>query len=328
LQGASKVNAPVRVSLAIPLFNEADLVPLLVLRIGRLMDRLPGGPHEAVLVDDGSMDHTLERLEAAAAKDHRLVVVSLSRNFGHQAALSAALDHARGDVVVVMDGDLQDPPEVVPEFIEWYQRGYDVVYATRIRRKESWRLRLSYYAYYRLLRAVASLDLPLDSGDFGLMSRRVVDHIRSTPERHRYLRGLRRWVGFRQIGIPVERASRATGDSKYGLWKLLRLASDGLFSFSVVPLRAATLLGVIAVVSSTLFALYAVVAKYLLDRSPRGFTALILVITFLAGVNLSFLGIIGEYVGRIYEQVKGRPVYIVGRVIRSSDAPSVSDDAR
>jgi dolichol-phosphate mannosyltransferase len=328
LRGGRRVRGASRVSLAVPVYNEAQLLPELVDRIQALLRALPGGPHEAVFVDDGSTDGTLEVLEAAAQKDCRLIVVSLSRNFGHQAALSAALDHTSGDVVVVMDGDLQDPPEAIHKFLEWYRCGYDVVYATRVRRKESWLLRFSYHVYYRFARAISDIDLPLDAGDFGLMSRRVVDEIRAAPERHRYLRGLRRWVGFRQIGIPIERSARAAGASKYSLAKLFRLASDGLFSFSVVPLRAATLVGVVAVAMSTAYALYAVIAKYRFGQSPRGFTALVLVVTFLAGVNLSFLGVIGEYVGRIYEQVKGRPVYIVSRIIRSPQVTPADRDAR
>ena len=200
------MNTPPRVSLAIPVFNEEAVVPELVRRTTAVLDDIPGGPHEIVLVDDGSSDRTLEFLEKAAEKDSRIVVVSLSRNFGHQTALGAALDQVSGDVAVLLDGDLQDPPEAVPTLLDWYQQGYDVVYVRRVNRKESWWLRSCYYLFYRLLAALSSVQLPLDAGDFGLMSRRVIAVFRRMPEQHRYLRGLRTWVGFRQIGIPMERA--------------------------------------------------------------------------------------------------------------------------
>jgi dolichol-phosphate mannosyltransferase len=303
-----------RVSLAIPVYNEEAVLPELLRRTRAVLDSIPGGPHEIVLADDGSSDRTLELLEGAAEEDARLVVIALSRNFGHQTALTAALDHVTGDVAVLMDGDLQDPPEAVPTLLEAYQQGYDVVYVRRVNRKESWWLRACYYLFYRLLAALSSTQLPLDSGDFGLMSRRVIQEIRKMPEHQRYLRGLRTWVGFRQIGIPIERSARHAGQPKYSPVKLLMLAFDGIFAFSTVPLRAAAILGAGAIGLSFLFSLYALYVKIFL-HSPQGFTATILVITFLSGVNLFFLGIIGEYVGRIYEETKARPHYIVERVV-------------
>ncbi|HVM94042.1 MAG TPA: glycosyltransferase family 2 protein [Terriglobales bacterium] len=302
------------VSLAIPIYNEEAVAPELIRRAAEVLDSLPGGPHEIVLVDDGSRDRTLEILERAAEKDDRLVVVSLSRNFGHQTALSAALDHVSGDVTILMDGDLQDPPEAIPLLLDKFTQGYDVVYVQRVKRKEAWWLRACYYIFYRLLAMLSSISLPLDSGDFGLMSRRVVNEIRRMPEHHRYLRGIRTWIGFRQVGIPIERAARHAGVTKYSPLKLLKLASDGMFAFSIVPLRAATLVGALAIGFSGLYSLYAVYVRFLL-HSPQGFTALILVVTFLSGINLFFLGIIGEYVGRIYEEAKGRPHYVVRRVV-------------
>jgi polyisoprenyl-phosphate glycosyltransferase len=306
------------VSIAIPLYNEQEVLPELLRRVGAVLDQIPGGPHEIVIVDDGSSDNTPRLLDAASDKDERLVVVTLSRNFGHQAALTAALDHARGGVVVLMDGDLQDPPEAVPQFLAQHEAGYDVVYAQRVQRKESWLLKLSYFLFYRLAFRLADLRLPLDAGDFGLMSRRVVDHIRAAPERNRYLRGLRVWAGFRQIGVPVERDARFAGTSKYSVLKLLRLASDGIFAFSIVPLRAAALVGAGAIGLSFLFALYAIYARIFLSQSPAGFTAITILVTFLSGVNIFFVGVIGEYVGRIYEEVKARPVYVVDRLKRGS----------
>jgi len=303
------------VSLAIPLYNEEAVLPELLRRVTVVIEAIPGGPHEIVLVDDGSSDRTWEILEKAAEKNPNLVAVGLSRNFGHQTALGAALDQVSGDVTVLMDGDLQDPPEAIPELLEKYRQGYDVVYVQRVNRKEAWWLRACYHGFYRLLGALSSIHLPLDAGDFGLMSRRVVEEIRRMPEHHRYLRGLRTWVGFRQVGVPIERSARRAGRTKYSPLKLLKLASDGIFAFSIVPLRAAALAGAAATGLAVLFSLYSLYAKFWL-HSPQGFTALILAVTFLSGVNLFFLGIIGEYVGRIYEEAKARPHYIVRELIR------------
>jgi glycosyltransferase involved in cell wall biosynthesis len=311
-----------RVSIAIPAFNEADVLPELLQRVGSLLDGLPGGPHELVIVDDGSTDDTLAILEQASMRDDRILVVALARNFGHQPALTAALDHITGDVAVVMDADLQDAPEVVPLMLQHYREGYDVVYAQRASRPEGPLLRACYFLFYRTLAALAEVQLPLDSGDFALLSRRVVLHLRRMPEHHRYLRGLRTWVGFRQLGLPVSRQRRASGSSKYSLLRLIKLATDGLFAFSTIPLRVASAIGATAIVACSLFAVYAVYAKLVLDQSPKGFTALFVAITFLAGVQLLFLGVIGEYLGRVYEEVKGRPLYVVERRVRSGqEAP-------
>jgi dolichol-phosphate mannosyltransferase len=309
-----------RISVAVPLYNEAAGIPDLLRRVHGVLDELPGGPHEMVFVDDGSTDDTLALLVEAATADDRIVVVALSRNFGHQAALTAALDHVSGDVAIVMDGDLQDPPELIPRLLERYAAGYDVVYAQRASRREAWWLRACYFLFYRILSGLSSVHVPLDSGDFGLLSRRVVHELRRTRERHRFLRGLRSWVGFRQIGIPVDRAERQSGHSKYSVRKLLGLAFDGIFAFSIIPIRAAVVLGAIAIGTSTLFATYALYARLFMQQSPRGFTALTLLITFLSGIHLFFLGIIGEYVGRVYEETKGRPLYIVSTLVRHGGA--------
>jgi polyisoprenyl-phosphate glycosyltransferase len=305
-------------SLLAPLHNEEPNIPELVRRSLAVLDQIEGGPHELLLVNDGSTDATLELLRSAAAHDARVKVISLSRNFGHQAALSAGLDHVTGDATVIIDGDLQDPPESIPLLLEQFRQGYDVVYARRIARKEPLYLRACYWLYYRLAASLSEIELPLDAGDFGLMSRRVVQQLCGFREQHRYLRGLRSWVGFRQIGIAVERDERAGGRTKYSPWKLLKLAADGLFAFSVVPIRAAAVLGLIAVGLSVLFALYSTVAKFVLPQIPRGFTALTVLITFLSGMNLLFLGVIGEYIGRIYDETKSRPLYVVAEVIQAA----------
>lgn len=305
-----------RVSVAIAVYNEAENLRELLERTGQVLAELPGGPHEMLFVDDGSRDATLAILEEAATHDSRIHIISLSRNFGHQSAITAALDHTVGDVVIVMDGDLQDVPEAIPRFLEAYKSGHDVVYAVRTNRKEGLFLRASYFLFYRLVAAISNLELPLGSGDFGLMSRRVVEQLRETREHHRYLRGLRTWVGFKQKGIEVDRDPRSAGESKYGIKGLFKLAFDGIFSFSVLPIRLATWVGVLAVAGASLFGLYAVYARFFRDETPAGFTALILVIVFFAGVQLLFLGVIGEYIGRTYEEVKRRPVYVVDKTVR------------
>ncbi len=302
-----------RISVVIPLHNEESSLPELLRRVRGVLHPLAGGPHQIVLVDDGSTDRTWEITEREARSDPRVLAVGLSRNFGHQAALTAGLDHATGDAVVVMDGDLQDPPEAIPEFVARSLEGYDVVYAQRVRRKEPWWLRLCYFVFYRAMAKLSDINMPLDAGDFGLMSRRVVDQLNAMREHHRYLRGLRSWVGFRQIGIPVERAARHSGKSQYGMIGLLKLASDAVFAFSAIPIRAASLLGAAAAVLAVVSSIYALWIGIFFHRVVPGWASLVLLVAFLSGMLLLFMGIIGEYVARIYEEVKARPLYLVAR---------------
>ena len=309
-----------RVSVAIALHNESEVFPALLERLSSVLDELPGGPHEIVFIDDGSTDRTYALILEAAAFDPRVVGVRLSRNFGHQAALTAALETVTGDVVVVMDGDLQDRPEEIPRLVAEYERGYDVVYATRVGRKESLPMRVSYFTFYRLLRRLSEVEVPVDSGDFALLSRRIVDELNKLPERHRYIRGLRTWVGFAQTGIPVERDARAAGEPSYTLTRLFRLAFDGVFAFSIAPLRAAWLLGACISAVAGAYATYVIFQRLFLGTAPQGFAALIVAITFLAGVQLLFLGLIGEYLGRVYDEVKGRPHFIVTEIVRGSES--------
>jgi dolichol-phosphate mannosyltransferase len=306
------------ISVAIPVFNEESLIGELLRRTIAVLDRLDGGPHELVVVDDGSSDRTFGLLEEAARSDPRIVAVQLSRNFGHQPALTAALDHARGEIVVMMDGDLQDAPEAIPTLLARQRDGFDVVYALRIERKEGWLLRACYRAFYRLIGALSDLELPPDAGDFCAITRPALSALLAARERERYLRGLRAWAGFRQTGVEIERGARYSGDSKYTWRKLFGLAFDGIFAFSTVPLRLAAVLGLVILVLAGLLGVFFVVAK-ILGYSPQGFTALATSIAFFAGVQLFFLGIIGEYIGRIYTEVKGRPLYVVRTVIRGSE---------
>jgi dolichol-phosphate mannosyltransferase len=304
-----------RVSVATCLLNEEEVLPELIRRVTSVLDTLPGGPHELVLVDDGSTDRTFALISAASLEEPRIVGVELSRNFGHQAALSAALEHATGDVVILMDGDLQDPPEEIPRFLKAHADGYDVVYAQRIERKESRLLRSCYHLFYRTISRLSDLKLPLDSGDFSLLSRRVVNELLNMPEHNRYIRGMRTWVGFRQLGLPVSRAERAAGAPAYNTRKLFRLAFDGIFAFSTAPLRAASIVGLAVTTLSFLYAAYAIVIRIASGESPKGFTALIVAMTFFAGVQLLFLGVIGEYLGRIYDETKRRPQFVVSQIV-------------
>ncbi len=308
---------PRRVTIAIPIHNEIDVLPELLARVSAVLDATPGGPHELLIIDDGSHDGSLRLLEMAAARDPRLTVLVFTRNFGHQAALSAAFDHARGDVLLLMDGDLQDPPEALRGLLEKLDEGYDVVYVRRTRRKEAIWLRASYHLAYRLIAKLSRLPLPLDAGDFALLSRRAVDAVRELPERQRYLRGLRSWIGFRQTGLEVERAARHAGESKYSIGRLIGLALDGAFAFSTAPLRFIGVLGGLVLVGASAFSAYAVYAKLVLGQSPQGFTALSVLGSMIGGMVLLSLWIIGEYIGRVYEEVKRRPVYLVDRIVRT-----------
>jgi glycosyltransferase involved in cell wall biosynthesis len=267
-----------------------------------------------VLVDDGSTDNSRRLMEEAAQRDRRLKIIVLSRNFGHQAALGAALDHASGDAVVLMDADLQDQPEAIPEFVRHHQAGADVVFARRASREEGWLIQVAYKLFYRIIALLSETELPLDSGDFALLGAPVVAALRRLPEHQRYLRGLRAWVGFRQVGIDVARQARFAGTPKYTTWKLIKLALDGLCSFSIVPLRAAAVTGFMAILASFAFGFYAVYVRLVLGRSPAGFTAALLITIFLSGVQLLFLGVIGEYLGRVYGETKGRPPYVVAKI--------------
>jgi len=304
-----------RLSIGIPVHNEGEVVPELLARLRAVLDTVPGGPHEVVFVDDGSTDETRQLLTNAVRQDPRLRVVALSRNFGHQAALSAALDHATGDAIVLMDGDLQDEPEIIPELVRQYQAGADVVYTRRASREEGLLLRAAYKLYYRIVSWLSEVPLPLDSGDFALLGAPVVAALRRMPERQRYLRGLRAWVGFKQVGVDVQRRARVAGRRKYTTWKLIQLAFDGICSFSTVPLRAATLTGLAAIAAAGAFSTYAIYSRLVVGAVPAGFTASLLVMTLLSGVQLLFLGLIGEYLGRVYAETKGRPTYVVAEIV-------------
>jgi dolichol-phosphate mannosyltransferase len=300
-------------SVVIPVYNEEESIPVLYDRLVRVLEGA-SIDFEIVFVDDGSCDQSISKINEIAASDQRVCVVELARNFGHQVAITAGLDFARGKAVAVMDADLQDPPEVLPQFITKWREGYEVVYAVRACRQETWFLRASYAAFYRLLRRVASVEIPLDAGDFCVMDRRVVDLLKSMPERNRFVRGIRSWVGLGQTGVPVERQARHAGSSKYTIRRLTILALDGLISFSYVPLRIIALLGLSVSLLSLLMAVFFFVKKVFYGLNPPGFASIMVSIFFLAGIQLITLGVIGEYVGRIFEEAKRRPLYILRRL--------------
>lgn len=301
------------ITVAIPLHNEAESVEELLRRVDEVLSSIPGQHHEIVCVDDGSSDRTLDLLLDARAYYPHLRVVSLSRNFGHQAALSAAFEHSSGDAVLAMDGDLQDDPAVLRQFLDEYKAGADVVFARRRNRPDGVLKRFAYSTHYRLLALISESPVQVDSGDFALLSRRAVDLIVAFPERQRYLRGLRSWIGLNQVGVDVERQERYAGRSKYRLSALASLAFEGIFAFSRLPLRLATFLGLFTVMAGVLYGVYVLVSR-LAGAPPQGFATLALLQIGFSGILLLVLGVIGEYVGRIYEEVKRRPIYVVDRV--------------
>ncbi len=307
-------NARVTVSVVVPIYNEQENLPTLYKRLTTVLESAEPA-YEIVFVNDGSRDATPEVLREMAVKDCRIVVVELARNFGHQVAISAGLDYASGCAVIVMDADLQDPPEVLPEFIEKWRGGCEVVYAVRQHRKEGWFKRAAYALFYRVLQRVANINIPLDSGDFCIMDRRVVDLLNGMPERNRFVRGIRSWVGLNQVGLEYEREPRYKGKPKYTFTRLLYLALDGLVSFSFLPLRAITLVGFLVSLISIVLAIAYAIQKVTVGLSPAGFATTIVAILFLAGMQLITIGVIGEYVGRIFEEVKQRPLYVVRRVM-------------
>ena len=309
---------PIAVSIVIPLYNEREVFPLLNERIEATLEQLPQ-PVEVLLVDDGSEDETAAAIDRLVSHDRRFVGIHLSRNFGHQAALTAGMDLCRGEVVALIDGDLQDPPELLLEMYAKIQEGYDVVYAVRRSRKESFLYRVAYRVFYRLLKLATHLPIPVDSGDFGMMSRRVVDQINAMPEQHRFVRGLRSFAGFRQVGIPYDRGARLAGRPKFTPTRLVRLAADGIFTFSELPLRLASLLGVFIAFVSTIYMGYLLIWRMTTDRELPGFATLAVSIFFLASIQLICLGIVEEYIARIHSEVKRRPRYIIDRVALTSE---------
>lgn len=308
-------NSTPQVSFVIPVYNEESNLPMLADRLVKIMDQSPI-TLEAVLIDDGSRDNSRTMLQQLALSDPRFHVVLLSRNHGHQLALTAGLSVARGsEGVFVLDGDLQDPPELLDTFYAKFKEGYDVVYAVREKRKEVFYKRFAYFIFYRILKKIANIDIPLDSGDFSFISRRVVNVLNKMPEESRFIRGMRTWIGFKQIGIAYDRQERASGDSKYSFSKLVQLALNGIYNFSEFPIKFVTSLGGFAIVSSVVYLISVIVKKLFFDQVIEGFTALLFVIILFGGIQLMAIGVLGEYILRIFFQSKSRPNFIIEKEI-------------
>ncbi|MFZ1133388.1 MAG: glycosyltransferase family 2 protein [Candidatus Korobacteraceae bacterium] len=311
---------PGLLSLVIPMYNEEAVVPHLRGAVEQFMAEVSGDT-EIILVNDGSTDETLARIAAWAREDSRVKVIHLSRNFGHQLACTAGLDFANGDAVVVLDADLQHPLHVIHEMIRRYCEGYDVAYAAGlVRQGESWFKRFTAWFFYRLMRSLVYRRLPVDAGDFRLISRSCLDGLRQMRETHRFLRGMVAWVGYPQIAIPYERAARVAGRSKYPLHKMLAFAWTAATSFSILPLRAIMTFGLIVTLFGAEEAVRAILAHFFHWYTVRGWTELIVVVSVIGGTMLISIGILGEYVGKIYEQSKERPLYLVARTLNVESA--------
>jgi dolichol-phosphate mannosyltransferase len=302
------------ISIVIPVYNEIDVIDACYERLTRVMGSLEGYDYELVFVDDGSHDRTHERLVAFHEQDPHLKVVKFSRNFGHQIAVTAGVDEAVGDAIVIIDADLQDPPEVIPGMVRKWEEGYDVVYGVRKRRTGESRLKLLTAAtFYRLLRSFTNIEIPVDVGDFRLISARAAEQLRKLREKDRFVRGLVSWIGFRQIGIPYERDSRFAGETKYPYRKMFKFAIDGITSFSNLPLKVASWLGYMASLLAFVY-LVSVFVQRAMGYTVEGWATIMVALLFLGGVQLICIGIIGEYIGRIFNETKSRPMYVIESV--------------
>ena len=294
-----------------PIYNEIENIEVLHQRVSEVMDST-GEPWEFVMVDDGSSDGSSKAILDLKSKDEKIVPVIFARNFGHQIAVTAGLDHSRGEAVVIIDADLQDPPEVILDLIAKWKEGYEVVYAIRSKREgETWFKLFTAAAFYRTIQRITDVDLPMDTGDFRLLDRKVVQVMKGMREKHRFLRGMSVWVGFRQTGVEYERAERYAGETKYPLKKMFRLASDAITGFSYFPLKMATYFGFFTAGLSLLALLVAIILRLTGSQLLQGQAVVIIIVLFLGGVQLISLGILGEYIGRLYDEARDRPLYIL-----------------
>jgi dolichol-phosphate mannosyltransferase len=299
-------------SIVIPCYNEEEVLEETMRRLRKFCSELECLDIELIFVDDGSNDRTRELLKRFAEEYSKIKIVAFARNFGHQIAVTAGIDSSKGDAVVLIDADLQDPPEVIHQMIAKWREGYDVVYGTRTERPgESSFKRATARAFYRLLNRFSDIPIPLDTGDFRLMSRRVVETLKAMPERDRFVRGMVSWVGFKQTPLPYKRSERFAGESKYPLRKMVRFATDGILSFSIKPLQMSIAFGVFCASISLLAIVYALFMRIFTDIWVKGSTALMIAVLFIGGVQLISVGILGEYIGRIYNEIKKRPLYVV-----------------
>jgi dolichol-phosphate mannosyltransferase len=301
-------------SVVIPVFNEEENLESLHHRLSKVLENLCED-YEIIFVDDGSADKSLGIMRKLRETNERVKFISFSRNFGHQIAITAGIDYASGSAVIIMDADLQDPPEVIPRLVEKWREGYDTVYAIRESRKDPILKRTIAFVFYRLFQRMSDVDIPVDAGDFRLMSRRVVDILKAMPEKNRYLRGLASWVGFNQAGIRYARDKRYAGERKYTLWQSVKLAFDGITSFSRFPLQLVVHLGLVVSLVGFLYGAIIIILGLVFGRVVPGWTTLMAAVIFLGGVQLVVVGIIGEYIGRIYVEVQQRPLYLIKQKI-------------
>ncbi len=305
----------IQISIVVPVYNEEQVITLLFERLKRLMDDAPL-KIECIFINDGSNDSTASQLISICMNDTRFQYISFSRNFGHQVAIAAGLKNTRArEAVFIIDADLQDPPELLMEFYKKYREGYDVVFGIRRNRKESWLKRSLYYLFYRVINRIATLRFPVDAGDFCLVSRRAVDVINRFPEEAVFIRGIRSLIGFKQIGIEYERAPRAGGNARYSYTGLLRLAMNGFYNFSEVPIRLISYLGILSILIALIYLIATLIDKFVYDTVPQGFTSILFAIVLFGGVQLLSIGVIGEYIIRTFFQVKNRPPFIIERKI-------------
>ncbi len=303
-------------SIIIPCFNEEEVISETLDALKKFTLSLQGIQVELIFVDDGSKDKTAEIIKNSANESESIKLVRFARNFGHQLAVTAGINMAQGDVVVLIDADLQDPPEVILDMINKWRQGYDVVYGKRVSREgETYFKKVSAQAFYRLLNKLSDVPIPLDTGDFRLMSRVVVDTLKAMPERDRFIRGMVSWVGFKQTSVPYNRVKRQAGESKYPLSKMIRFATDGIISFSTTPLKLSVAFGMFSALLALMGIIYAVYLRVFTDIWVEGWTALMIAILFIGGVQLISIGILGEYIGRIYHETKQRPLYVVEELI-------------
>lgn len=306
-----------KITLVIPMYYEEKVANECYKRVKENLDKLENYEYEIIFVNDGSKDKTLEILEEISKKDENVKIISFSRNFGHQAAVTAGLQYVKGDCILIMDADLQDPPELIPDMLKLWEEGNEVIYGQRKSREGESAFKLfTAKMFYKTLNALSDVEIPKDTGDFRLVDRKVVDTINSLPEHNKFLRGLFSWVGYKQTPFMYERKERFAGDTKYPLKKMLKLASDGIISFSTKPLKLVGALGIISIVISVLLLIYALVSYiFNLNNLSAGWTSIMVAITFFSGIQLMSIWIIAEYVGRIYDETKQRPQYIIDKKI-------------
>ncbi len=298
-------------SVVVPLYNEEEVIEECVKRLVAVCEKLDGD-YEIIFVNDGSKDKTVELTLKACEKNQKIKLISFSRNFGHQIAITAGMDHAKGDAVVVMDADLQDPPEVIEKLVSKYKEGYDVVYAVRSKRKgETFFKKFTAKIFYRFLRFMCDIDIPIDTGDFRLISRKVCDVMTSLTERNRYVRGLVSWVGFKQAAVEYVREERFAGETKYPLKKMLKLSADGITSFSTKPLKISKNLGLLTAFMGFIYMIVVILNKFAFGRTVQGWASIVILILLVGGINLIMLGVVGEYIARIFDESKNRPLYII-----------------